>query len=172
MNAFERNPEYVVPHGVIDAIASFLRGREFRTIHYIGYADDELIKSLIREGHYKLSLMDYWDRHHREKIGFLAEEGLDHSHLVVPDWLDDIPTYIEGAPQHEVLLQDIPWLEGQLERLDSRRGHPACIVLFGEAQRDASHSRYDWRDIASLRVGFRRDTTARDAPAQGRLFGN
>jgi hypothetical protein len=122
VGTINRNPEFVVPNVVVDAIAAFLRGREFRTIHYIGYADDVLLKALIREARYTLSLMDYWDRHYREAIDFCKEEGLDHSDPVVPDWLDGIPTYIEGAPLHEVLLQDIPRLHGQLDRLALRSG--------------------------------------------------
>jgi len=199
MARIKRDPEYVVPRAVVDGIVAFLRGRDFRTLHYLGYADDELIKALIREERYTISLMDYWDRHHRETIDFLSEEGIDHSHLVVPDWLNGIPTYIEGAPRHEVLLQDIPWLDGQLDRLESysgrenprrmsmsvalggRRGAaletdrgdrnaPPCIVLFGDAQSDASHPRYDWRTLDSLRVGLRRDRPRRRASAQRSLF--
>jgi len=185
MSDLKRNPNYLVSPSIVDAIAGFLRDRQFKAIHYLGYADDELCKSLIREGRYTLSLMDYFDRHHREGISFCMEEGYDHSDLVVPDWLDGIPTYIEGAPPHEVLLQDIPWLGGQLDRIAPETPPPSnqrilsmalgskantlavrrvdrspkCIILFGEGDRDALHPAYAWREIDSLRIGLKVDTS-------------
>ena len=103
----KRSTEYAAPRVIVDAIVGFLREREFKSIHYLGYADDELINSLIHEGRYTLSLIDWWDRHHREGISFCEDEGLDHSDLLVPGWLDGIPTYSEGAPWHEVLLHAV-----------------------------------------------------------------
>jgi hypothetical protein len=81
--------------------------------------------------------MDYWDRYHRE-VHFWDGDELDLSHLVVPEWLDGIPSYFEGAPEHDVLLQDIPWqYEGQFDAIVAFESRPAplCVVLFGEAER-------------------------------------
>jgi hypothetical protein len=163
----ERDPAYVVPDQTISEIVSFLREKGYTKVHYIGYADARLIKALKAERRYVLSLMDYWDRHHRESH-FFNDEGLDLSGLVVPDWLDGIPSYFDGAPRHEVLLQDMPWMEGQLERLQSP-GSPDCIVLFGNADLRVRDVRYDWRDIGAVAVGLRTAprTRRQPLPAQG-----
>jgi hypothetical protein len=174
-------PPYVVPAGTVSAIRTFLRGRTFNTVHYVGHADEGLIKALIREERYTLSLMDYRDRHHRAAHFWDDEGSKGLSTPVVPDWLDGIPTYHGGSPAHEVLLQDIPWLPGQVESWsapasrDPRKMQmtissggrsrptltpwprvPTCIVLFGDAQPDTEHPGYAWQTIESIRIGLRK----------------
>ena len=185
------NARYVVPSRIVEEIAGFLRTQPFTTVHYCGYADEVLIRALVREGRYTLSLMDYWDRHGRESLAFLEEEGLDPSQIVVPEWLDGIPTYIEGAPRHQVLLQDIPLFGPQLDlrrddddnrtrrvaasanghnsslELNTGRHRPECVILFGKAA-CAPNGNYEWLDW--MQIGVRENGASARFHAQGRLF--
>jgi hypothetical protein len=165
MSDIQRNPTYRVHDSAIDEILCLLHRSNFKMVHYVGYADERLIKSLIAEKRYAISLMDYWDRYHRE-VHFWDGDELDLSHLVVPEWLDGIPSYFEGAPEHDVLLQDIPWqYEGQFDAIVAFESRPAplCVVLFGEAEMDTGHPSYSWQQTAFLRIGLMRNRNGEQA---------
>ena len=57
--------DYAVPVAVVAEILGFIRDSPFNTVHYLGHADESLVRAISSEERYVLSLMDYWDRHQR-----------------------------------------------------------------------------------------------------------
>lgn len=156
-NLFSRMSEPIFIAGkkhvptVISAITSYLIGTNVRSVHYVGYADEGLIREMIRIPGLKLSLMDYWDRYHRG-AHFCNDDDTDLSDLEVPAWLDGVLTYFEGFPKCEALIWDMEPCE--LENCIKSRP-PKHLILEGQGIELILPANYEWEKRDTVMFGKR-----------------
>lgn len=138
---------------VVWTIAAYILGIRVRSVHYVGYADEGLIRALMRIRETKLSLMDYWDRYHRG-AHFFNDDEADMSGLETPSWLDGIEMSHEGVPRSQALIWDMPWHHpDELAELLRRRQPPRHLILEGQAVLRELPANYDWMHFDSVAIG-------------------
>jgi hypothetical protein len=126
------------PPQLVERIMEIILTSGFCSVHYTGGADEGLLRALAaKRAELEVSVMDMPDRwgtgyafwyEEREFGNCLPRER--------PGWLEGIPFYQEGAPDHEIGLRDWPWdSSDQLERIVSFTGRPPpkLLILFGYA---------------------------------------
>jgi hypothetical protein len=131
--------------------------RNYYDVHYIGYADEGLIRAMIdHRGQFSFSVMDIPDRWDSNMRFWWADDYPNEPCPEAPEWLNGVVFYMDGASFHEIGLRDKPWdNETQLHRIIHFPRPPAAIiVLFGHADMDTDHPAYDWENRGSLRVGY------------------
>ncbi len=112
-----------------------------RSVHYTGAADEGLLRALLsHQLKLEISVMDMPD-HWGTGYAFWYDE-VEFGNCLPrerPEWLEEVPFYQEGSPDHEIGIFDWPWgSSDQLERIvdfDSRRP-PEVLILFGFADQN------------------------------------
>ena len=130
----------VTPHSpsAIDLILSCIKSSGYRTVHYTGAADEALLRALLTDpSELEISVMDMPDRWGTGFAFFYDErEFPDNPPCDRPDWLDGIPFYQEGAPDHEIVIYDWPWTASdridRMVRLAGRKA-PSMLIILGLA---------------------------------------
>lgn len=137
-------------------IVDFLGNNPVRFVHYVGNADEHLIKALIAAGRYEISLLDVHDRYGASARTF-RDEGDPPVDIQEPEWLKGVTCYIEGGPAKiDALIWDDKWqFRNQLDKiLHFHSGkRPRFIILIGAAIADGRHHFYDWTERAGLLFG-------------------
>jgi hypothetical protein len=153
----------------------------FRTVHYTGGADESLLRALLADRERQevtvMDVMNRWGSATRFFGDEFERSGMEF--LEVPDWLEGVSFYQEGAPDHEIGLRDWPWdSHDQLSEIVGFAGRspPKLLLLFGladcsivgveglsesgkwerkEILRSAPihHPAYEWETLGDLRVG-------------------
>ena len=148
MGNYKQKKDYIVEKKSIEIILKKLHNLSCKSIFYIGYADEDLVVAL--KDKYKVSLGDYFDRTNKSTAFWcegMTDEGLyildgTPIELNIPDWAEGIPVMIEGIPQHDVLIVDLP-LKWKLYSEDYHE--PADIVfLLGDADSSNFSTSYTW----------------------------
>jgi len=130
-----------IPQVLIDRIMEILLASPYRTVHYVGQADEGLLRALLADRErLKVTVMDMPDRW-KTGYAFCYDEDEFGKHLPRerPDWLEGVPFHQEGAPDHDILIQDWPWDSyDQLENTVAFEGRrpPKWLLLFGFADRN------------------------------------
>ena len=101
-------------------ILDIIRGSEYRTVHYTGRADENVLRGLVGgKPPLEVSVMDMPDRwgtgyaFHYDEREFGNNLPIDR-----PDWLEGILFYQEGASDHEIAIRDWPWdSSDQMDRI-------------------------------------------------------
>lgn len=151
MNKYIQNKDYKVTKESIDSVITTLSTLSCRSIFYIGYADKDLILALKDE--YEVHISDWFDRTHRN-TAYWCEGRTDNGlyildgtpiKLEIPDWSKGVSVTIEGMPEHDVLIIDIP-KENKLYSDDYlQMEKPADIVfLLGDADSSIFKTPYIW----------------------------
>lgn len=159
MRDYEAKPDFRIATEVIVDIVQIASEVSAKSIHYVGYADAELLKALKNRGAYELSIMDMFNRTNRATHFWNDEFELDLKKYPIPEWMDDITSYEEGAPDADLLLRDIPWDSAkQFSKIVSftMTSAPKHIVLFGDADLDTLHPKYIWDRRENLTVGHKK----------------
>lgn len=159
MHNYKAKSDYKIDPEVIAEIVRIAREVSARSIHYVGYADAELLKALKNCGDYKLSIMDMFNRTNRSTHFWNDEFEVDLDKHPVPDWMDGIVSYEEGAPDADLLLRDIPWdFTNQFAEIVSftRTRAPKCLILFGDADLKTEHPEYLWDRGQRLTIGHKK----------------
>jgi hypothetical protein len=89
----------------VQAVVREVRGHAIKSAHYVGTADEGLIRALKDEMGQGLTIMDYFDRWGGSARFFGEGDGLPLPPC--PDWLQDVPSYQEGCPEADLLLFDL-----------------------------------------------------------------
>lgn len=124
--------------GTIAPILGAIASSGHRTVHYTGAAGEGLLRALLAsEPKLELSVMDMPDRW---KTGFAfwwdEREFPNTPCPERPEWLEDVPFYQEGAPDHEIAFRDWPWdSSDQLGKIIAFTGRkpPGMFILTGLA---------------------------------------
>ena len=166
------------PPELVARIMEIILSSGLRSVHYTGSADEGLLRAMIaHKPLLKVSVMDMPDRwgtgyafwyDEREFGNCLPRER--------PDWLDGVPFYQEGAPDHEVGIRDCPWDSArQFWKIVAFTGRrpPLIVIHFGKAdtvdayvcedgesrlsepveKRMIDHPSYTWEEHNGLRIG-------------------
>jgi hypothetical protein len=138
-------------------IQEIIAATPFTTIHYVGCADESVIRAL--KERYSLSIMDQYNRTNRSTHFWFDETELDFCQYPIPDWMDGVVSYEEGASPHEIALRDIPWNSAdQLDRIVAFavRSAPELVILFGEADLLTTCQSYEWERRTGISIGRRK----------------
>lgn len=172
------------PHSaeVVELIICVIRSSGLHSVHYTGAADEGLLRALLaHEPKLELSVMDMPDRWETGFAFFWDERDFGNNLATDrPEWLEGIPFYQEGAPDHEIAIRDWPWdSSDQLRKIVRFTGRkpPALLILIGDAltyEEDVrawipdreewgtqtiqhpcnfQHSSYDWEQVEELWIG-------------------
>ncbi|CAN5888073.1 hypothetical protein BH11VER1_BH11VER1_06690 [soil metagenome] len=126
------------PPALVAHIIEVILASPFRTVHYSGAADEGLLRALLADRErLEVSVMDMPDRwgtgyafwYDKAEFGNCLPRAR-------PDWLEDVPFYQEGAPDHDIALHDWPWSSfDQLARIVAFTGRrpSKLLLLFGHA---------------------------------------
>lgn len=147
LSYYEFNPNYKVDNKSIDIILKYLKNTSYQKIYYIGYADENLIIEL--KNKYEIFLSDYFDRTCKNALFWSEGKTEDGLYIIdggpvelnIPEWAKDVYVAIEGTPEHDVLILDIPigW------RIYPKHVEPAKIVfLLGDADSSNFKTDYKW----------------------------
>lgn len=166
----------------VEQIISVIRSSGLRSVHYIGGADENLLRGLIDiQPPLEVSAMDMPDRW-RTGFAFFWDE-VDFPKTPCPEqpeWLSGILFYQEGAPDHEIGIFDWPWhSRDQLREIVRFTGRkpPALLILIGDALSyeenvqawfperqewgekkvlhpcNFKHTSYDWEQLGEIWIG-------------------
>jgi len=149
MNNYQPNKDYKTDRKDIDIILAKLEQTSYRKIQYIGYADKDLVIAL--KDKYQISLGDSFDRTNKSTAFWcegMTDDGLyildgTPIELNIPEWAEDIPVMIEGIPEHDVLIVDLP-LEWNLYPEDYHFEPAKMIFLLGDADSSNFDTAYSW----------------------------
>ena len=151
--------DYYVPSVLISKIVLLAGEFSPKSIHYVGYADAELLKSLKYQSRYELSIMDMFNRTNRSSHFWNDEFDLDLSKYPIPEWMDNISSYEEGCPDADLYLWDTPWSSAdQFDNIVSFEGRnaPKQIILFGDADLNTEHPAYEWSRHSEFTIGLKK----------------
>ena len=139
------------PPELVARIMEIILSSGLRSVHYTGGADEGLLRALIAQRPLlEVSAMDipnrwgsvtrlYWDEY----------EGCGLEYPERPDWQEDVPFYGEGAPAHEVGIQDWPWYHPEqfweIVAFKVRRP-PLLVIHFGRADTVVVEEAFYWED--------------------------
>jgi hypothetical protein len=167
-------------------ILDIIRGSGYRTVHYTGRADENLLRGLLGEQPgLEVSVMDMPDRWKSGSRFFWDErEACGSEYPECPDWLEGILFYQEGASEHEIGIYDWPWFScHQFQGMTAFTGRqpPRMVILFGNARLVKAgeawmqvedrvwgkreqykpirirQSSYRWQTVCGLRIGRWKD---------------
>jgi hypothetical protein len=99
-------------------IQEIIAATPFTTIHYVGCADESVIRAL--KERYSLSIMDQYNRTNRSTHFWFDETELDFCQYPIPDWMDGVVSYEEGASPE---WHGIKPLSDIVSGAESRRNH-------------------------------------------------
>lgn len=140
---------FPLSHASVTATVAEVRRRTIRSAHYVGMADEGLIRALQAEPGLELSIMDYFDRWGGSTRFFEGGEGLQMPPC--PDWLQDVTCYHEGFPKADLLVWDLKTNPEDAELLQNELLSSlrfAHIVLFGRFARSATcNPNYVWQRL-------------------------
>lgn len=174
-----------LPEDTISRILTAISISSLRTVHYTGAADEGLLRALLaHQPKLELSAMDMLNRWSSATRFFWDEyESLGMEYPECPDWLEGIPFYQEGTPDHEIGIRDWPWdSSDQLKKMIAFTGRrpPKLLILTGLALMNTvsvtgafegsnyatreilrpmpfQHPKYDWQQIADIWIGTWKD---------------
>lgn len=114
MNNYKQKKDYKINIEDINSILKHLENTSYKKIFYIGYSDEDLVVAL--KDKYEVTLSDWFDRTNKSTAFWcegMTDDGLyilDETpiELNIPKWAEDIPVMIEGMPEHDVLILDLP----------------------------------------------------------------
>ena len=114
MIKYQQKENYIVQKKDIENILKQLSSTSYKKIFYIGYSDEDLVVAL--KDKYEVTLSDWFDRTNKSTAFWcegMTDDGLyilDETpiELNIPKWAEDIPVMIEGMPEHDVLILDLP----------------------------------------------------------------
>lgn len=169
------------PAELVSQITSVIRASGLRTVHYTGHADEGLLRELLAiEPEISLSVMDMPDRWKTGFAFFWEERDFPSTPCPeLPDWLEEVRFYQEGASDHEIAIRDWPWdSPDQLDRIVRFIGRPPpkLLIIFGEAETygaglewvvseseakqvpvhkpaDFRHPSYQWEKLGEIWIG-------------------
>ncbi|MDQ7060924.1 MAG: Sir2 family NAD-dependent protein deacetylase [Sulfurimonas sp.] len=149
MNSYQQKEDYKVSREDINIILEILEKTSYQKIQYMGYADKDLVVAL--KDKYQVSLGDYFDRTDKSAAFWCegkTEDGLyildgTPIKLNIPKWAEDIPVMIEGIPEHDVLIVDLP-LEWKLYPEDYYHKPAEIVFLLGDADSSNLSTSYTW----------------------------
>ena len=129
----------------ISSIVEIIRYSGMKVVHYVGDADERLMKAILDLGDdYQLSVMDEADSWGCYFQSWAHEEGYETPQDRRPDWLKRVAFYFEGAPFHkEILIRDWAW-DG-LHHYDSIKSL-RLMILFGEGTKYS----LPWEEIRDI----------------------
>ncbi len=153
MDYYQQKKDYKVSKEDINTILEKLESISCESVHYIGYADKNLIIALKEK--YKVSLGDYFDKtdfslrfwsEGSEEEGFTLD-GSPVDIPPLPNWMEGLSVSIEGIfnhSSHDVLILDIP-----LEAEVYPEGYPdtpaaKIVFLLGDADSSSFTTHYTW----------------------------
>jgi hypothetical protein len=146
---YKQEKDYKIRRKDINNILEHLKKTSYKKILYIGYADKDLVIAL--KDKYEVSLGDYFDRTDKSTAFWcegMTEDGLylldgTPIKLNIPKWAEDIPVMIEGIPEHDVLILDLPF-EWQLYPDDYHYKPAEIVFLLGDADSSNFDTSYTW----------------------------
>jgi|GEM_PF-2276639 len=159
MRNYKAKPDYSISADVISEIVELAGSLAAKMIHYVGYADAQLLQALKNQDCYQLSIMDMFNRTKRSTHFWNDEFQLDLKNYPIPEWMTGISSYEEGAPDADLWLRDIPWDSAdQFAEIVSfkRKNAPNHLILFGDAQLNTVHPKYTWERREHLTVGHKK----------------
>lgn len=148
----------VIDPYTLTEIQEIIAATEFTTIHYTGSADESVIRAL--KAGYSLSITDQYNRTNRSTHFWFEEDEIDFSLYPIPEWMDGVVSYEEGASPHEIGLRDIPWSSpDQFDKIVAFTGRkpPKLVILFGEADLLTKCPSYEWERRTGLSIGRWKD---------------
>lgn len=149
----DRSPKY------LESLEHLLHSYRPRSVHYVGYAHPEVLTclmSVVKADH--ISVMDYWNRYGLE-TEFDYDTGERVHDCLLPKEFHAITFYVEGGPESELLIFDMPWhFDYQLRKIlkFKAKNPPRYILLSDEAMQVELHQKYSWTDQESCLIGVRR----------------
>ncbi len=162
MDEIKRDDNRTARPETLAILEQLLANNEIRSAHYWGYAHEPILRLLVQRLGPKCSVFDYWDRFYCG-AAFLCDDDVAHLIPDRPDWLEGIPFCVEGSPEAELYIYDVPLHAGRfVERLTLYgRPPPNFIVLTDEAQACAGHPDYRWTQTPFYALGVRRNRVER-----------
>mgnify|MGYP001557932652 CR=1 FL=1 len=155
MSETDLTPDSPITNDTLREIVQFLESNPVRFVHYVGNADERLIKTLIAAERYEISLLDRHDKY-GATAHFFWEEG-DPPVDEEPEWLKGVTCFIEGGPDRiDALIWDDRWhFPNQLDKIlhfhPNKRPH--FVVLVGAAVAEGRHHFYDWTERSGVFFG-------------------
>lgn len=145
-----------VAAGTVEAVLGEVRRHAVRSAHYVGMADEGLIRGLQAELRQGLTIMDYFDRWGGSARFFGDSEGL--ALPPYPDWMEGVTCYQEGSPEADMLVWDLDNAERRDAELLLREllepGRFKHVTLFGPfAKPPLPAASYRWRSLAGAGWG-------------------
>ncbi len=157
MDEIERDKSRTARPETLVILEQLIANKQIRSAHYWGYAHEPILRLLVERLGPKCSVMDYWDRYYCG-AAFLCDEDVAHLVPERPEWLEGIPFAVEGSPEAELYIYDMPIdPSGFSEGLTRRGRHPPnYILLTDEAQVCAGHPDYCWTATPFYTLGVRK----------------
>ena len=149
MNNYQLKQDYKVSSNDITTILNYLERTTYKKIFYIGYANKDLVLAL--KDKYDITLSDWFDRTDKNTAFWCEGETEDGKYILdgteielnIPKWAEDIPVMIEGIPDHDVLIVDIP-VDWELYPNRFRLNPAEVVFLLGDADSSLFRTQYDW----------------------------
>lgn len=143
----------------LQVILAFIRRHEIPSAHYFGEADESLLRVLIAESNFTLSVTDYFDRWGVSAYEVACEEGFGHRVEPPPSWLDRVDFYQEGMAQEVPLfIFDLEPSECRLHRILAEGRRPdrkTCFVMSKQPPfRSPGIDRFRWIKQDALWLGI------------------
>lgn len=137
---------------VLAVLDELLTSHAVKSVHYVGYAHEPVLRLLHRHLSTSFSVMDMPDRY-ETGAAFFWEGDDSYPGPARPDWLEGVSFYQEGIPNADLLIWDAPWsFSGQLSAITERH-KPTHLLLVDEACSEASHPAYSWGIFPTYALG-------------------
>jgi len=142
-----------LPEAKITQIINYLAVRPVEVVHYLGYADTEILRALVKTGRYKVSALDMHDKFGGR--GYSFDKNWNILYQGRPDWLNGIPIYSEGAPLViDVWIQDYEYGSAIHSLLEGGpRPRPKNFILIGKAIETGLNDYYEWKIVHDVYFG-------------------
>ncbi len=149
MNRYKQKKDYKVDSEAIQSILEHLSNTPYKKIFYIGYADETLVVSLKEK--YEVILSDWFNRTNKAIVFWsegMTDDGLyildgTPMEVNIPSWASDVRVMMEGMPEHDVLILDIPvnWV---LYPKNYYIKPAELVFLLGDADSSNFKTAYTW----------------------------
>jgi hypothetical protein len=133
---------------IVAAVLDAVGRHSIKSAHYVGMADEGLIRALKTELGPGLTIMDYFDRWGGGARFFGDDEGL--SLPACADWLEGVTSYHEGCPEADLLVFDLTGEDAEfllrelLEPREHRKPFKRVILAKGSLPWPPPSSWYRW----------------------------